>query len=290
MKNITTMSIKVTEEINPKKLLTFLRTQIELQSLLITDTSYFYYSFLPQSLQYEVIVFTQKKDFFSSLFIYLFQLCKEELCTLFITADFFCIYEKRKLIALKKVSNVTQTDILSYVEQTYQVTPTNTVDLRDEDMRGLVESCNEKCKKGIEKNIYKVIPDNSFQYFIFYTLCASVVFMYLILDNYHSKTLQNAIPTVSKQYDKNFYLYKKHQKNSSVKNLLDFTSYLDKNKIEYKTIEFDKGIFKISLAGEDKKILLKSLEYTLKKVVLESIQFNENTKFYDMDVVLYDKK
>lgn len=288
MDKFSTFSITVTEEIKPDKVLTFIRTQITLKNILTTPKSYFYFKFLPQILKYEVVVFQNREDACScNAFTFSKLVLDKNNITLFITPAFFVLYQKKELLLIKKISDTTLEDIKSYIEQTYKLIPDKII---FQDATQKEKSLKNSCEKNIEKKLYKVIPDNSFKYFMIYSLLGVLFFLFSLYYNsdLHIVSTKDSKINNSNLLSKEFILYKKHIRQNSSQTLLEFLEFIKKQKTELKTIEYLNNSFTIKVISDEKKKLLDILEYSKKRLNLKSIKQDITLKHYCMEVVLHD--
>jgi len=292
MDKFTAFSISVTQEINSNKVLTFIRTQIELQNLLISDKSYFYFKFIPEVLKYEIILFSELEDIYSSRLFSFDKLCADkDLYTLFITDSFFVLYQNKEVLLGKKISHILVEDIQSYIEQTYKIKASKIIVLNELQVKELVEKNKPLSKKEIAKKLYKVIPNNSFKYFLVYLVSGSFLFLALLYNNYNSTNSSHVTSSIKKYkvLTKEEIVYKKHTNKNSSQTLLSFLEFIEKREIELKTVEYSHRNLTIQLISAKKKKLLEVLEYPLKRLVLKSIKKVDTANpFYIMEINLHD--
>jgi len=288
MNKFIILSVKVTEEISSKYLLTFLRTQISLNQIITCKNSYFYFNFSPQALLYEIVVFTQKNDIYNYGILHFSEYCDEKY-TLFIAKEFFCIYENRKLLVIKQISNTSTKDITNYIEQKYKIIPDAIYELSQDKIENIKNKYKNKKNDSIEKELYKVNSDNSFKYFLYYFLLVFFGFGVLFINSYEETLLKNKIDnkTFEKNlYTKDFTAYKKHKQQKISLVLIEIVNYIKKQNIAFENIEYINKELKLKLIVKDKEKLLNLLEYPKKKIVLKSIQFQKELKQYSMEILL----
>jgi len=289
MDKFITLSICVTEEIKPSKVLTFIRTQIKLRQLLITQKSYFYFVFLPQVLKYEIIVFSNLEDAYSTNFFSFFKFCQnDDTFTLFITSCFFTIYQDKKLLLVKKISNTSLEDIESYIEQTYKIKHLKIVHIEDKQQKLKFED-EKELKKSIKKKLYRYVPDNSLKYFLIYVTSVVLFFLFYLYETYQLKSLKTKEPLI-KNYTlltKEEIIYKKHTNKNFPHTLIKFLDFIEKKKIELKSIEYLNNTLQLKLSSKSKKNLLEVLEYSQSNLKLKSIKHDSNLQKYNMEIILY---
>lgn len=286
MGKVITFSATVTEKIHPKNELSFVRTQIKLQDIFTTSNSCFYFQFFPQVLRYEIMVFEEEKDIFLDRF---FQLASyinpNDSTTLIITPKYFCLYQHNQLGILKYLTTINKEDIVSYITQTYELVPTTIVTLNQNQLEQIKEA---EFRKTMKRNIHKVIPDNSFLYYLYFIGVAFVISLYLAYQMF----LQNSLThketnTVKPQNNFELEIYKKHKNKNYTNRVKSFIAYCNSLYIVFETIEVHNNILKIQLKSTDKKSLFSIVNYSLEKVKIDSIRFEENEKNYIMKVSLY---
>jgi len=287
MDQFSTLSVVVTEEIKPKKLTTFIQTQITLHNILTSKESYLFCSFIPEVLRYEIILFREKKSIYECGIFSLTKLCKEDEYTLFILEELFCVYKKDKPLFIKKVSNTPQEDITSYIEQTYNIIPSNIKYIDNKELQALIEK-DDISKKEIERNVKKLKSSNSFRYFIYYTLTLFLILSFLLYDKIANRNTIEIANTFNKnQYTQEFITYKKHSKGNSIQTLINFINYLQTRNINLTAIKYINNKFELQLTNTSKEVLLKVLEYKNKKTELQFIQLKDETELYLMEVILH---
>lgn len=288
MDEFSTLSVTVTEEINFKKLPAFIQTQIKLHNIFVTKESYYYYCFIAEALRYEIIVFREKNSIFKSGIFFLSKFNCKGKYTLFILENLFCVYKKEKPLFIKKVSNISEEDIKSYIQQTYNITPFNVKYLDKQEIENLVKNSDEKSKKTVEQKLYQIGSTNTFKYFIYYSFTIFIVCFFLVYDKVSSRYKLDTRTTFNKsKYTQEFISYTKHKKDKNLQILINFLNYLQKYNIKLKAIKYINNRTELHLLSVNKELLLKLLEYPNKKIELQSIQLEEISQVYLMKVILY---
>jgi len=290
MDRFTTLSISVAEEINSRKVLTFIRTQMKLKNLLITDKSYFYFRFLPEVLKYEVVLFQSLKDA-QEIGIFSFTtLCEaQNRFTLFITPNFFTLYEYDTPLVIKNISNTSTEDIESYIEQTYKVKISKTVLIDSSRLIELSNECSNLKNKRFLKRLHKVSSNNSFRNFFLYFIAISIVFLGFIFKSYYLQTFQTQpIAKQSQVISKEAIVYKRHTKRNIAKTVSQFLEFLKKENIEFKSVGYLGNSLNIKLLSSNKKQLLDILDDSQNRLTLKYIKLDSSVKQYIMEITLYD--
>lgn len=291
MDNVTTFHVKVTEEIKPKKVRTFIRTQIHLQNIFTSKGSYFFYSYIPELLQYEIIVFETLNKLQQYSFLFFQNLLKEiNEYTLFIEEKFFCLYKKEKLIVFKEIENVKQIDIVSYIKQYYKIDELNTIELNDYNTKDLIESLTRKDLQKAKRGIYRVSEDKGYLYLLFYTFTIFITTIYFgynyYLENGNTdritqKTERVLLSPQQKMYE-NYKIEQAYQKIESV------MKYLELYKIGYKTLKYSNKKIKSKVYALKKENLLQLLNFPHQKVKIEFIKYKKELNSYEAGVEFYD--
>ncbi|MEA3353852.1 MAG: hypothetical protein U9Q33_08565, partial [Campylobacterota bacterium] len=124
-RDIQTTSLKVTEKIQSKYLLQFIKNNLANQELFITTNSYFYYTFLESTSTYEIIIFNHQDSFNIILEPFLFETLYKDTnpqgYDIFFTDNYFTVYKNGEFLLLKQITDVSQEDIEIYVSQTYHM-------------------------------------------------------------------------------------------------------------------------------------------------------------------------
>jgi hypothetical protein len=289
---IQSFSVKVTEEIGDKYLLDFLRTSLENQQLELTNNSKFYYTFIPLSLLYEIIFFEDlSNESIPEPFIFI-ERSNPYTKELFITQNYFCLFDSQQLILYKDIHNILQEDIQTYIEQLYKI-KIDKVTLIDKEKYDETKSQFLNNSKKYSFNFYSVKKGNSFNIFLSFiflvTLCFGF-FVYISLNsNYQITTVYDNTAVYEKGYKELLTIYKEIEK-KPIKKAVSLFDYLSSSNILIEKLSYKNSKLYVVLLNSSRTMLLQSITNYTKNIEIESIQFDKNLNQYRMDIIVDVKK
>jgi hypothetical protein len=287
---IKSFSISVTEKIDSRYLLTFLRTHIENQNFLLGGTSYFYYYFHPKALQYEVILFDRLTLLSLPKIFILKAYPKMQKITLFLLKDSFCLFIDTEPALFKKVDKIIEEDIISYIEQVYDIKVDKVVDIIDEEVDTLIPQFQKERHNKIEKKIFPLQEEKCFRYFQYFLLTASFVFVFLFYALYQEKQESNKYlnseqTTQALEVQKRLInRYKQFQKQSFIKRLTPLFQTLNSLDIKVFKFEYNDGKFWMQLLHSKKELLFQLLEQKEWKFKTKAIYFEKSLQSHILEV------
>ena len=139
IENISTLSIKVTEKIEKRNLLKFIRTTIFNSEVTFSKNSYFYFYYLSSSSTYEIILYEKS---LGEIILEPFLLLNEidivkDLVLVYITNKYFFVSKNNQPMILKKISDTSTDDIIIYLEQIYKIQEYKLIYVNDEEITNL---------------------------------------------------------------------------------------------------------------------------------------------------------
>ncbi|MDB4257415.1 hypothetical protein N9818_01050, partial [Arcobacteraceae bacterium] len=190
--NIHTLSIKVTEKIEKRNLLKFIRTTIFNSELSFSKNSYFYFHYLSSSSTYEIILYDKSSsDIMLEPFLLLNNnVIEKDVVFVYITENYFLVSKNNNPMILKEISDTSQGDITIYLEQIYKINDYKLIYLNKEEIINIKEVENNLVKY----KEYSLFPEKSFIVFSIFLLCSSILLIFSIFMVYHS---DNNIKTIS---------------------------------------------------------------------------------------------
>lgn len=289
---IQSFSVKVTEKINDKYLLDFLRTAIINEQLEINKKSYFYYSFILSVLSYEILVFNApNKNSIPEPFI-LQEKATAHTLELFITKNYFCLFNDKNLLLYKDIDNIFQEDIRKYIEQLYKI-KVNKVTIIDENKYHSIKDNFITNSKKYSFDFYTVTKEKSFTLFLVFLFVTMTIFSTVLLIHYNntiSTQYKNIyIPQYEKGYKKLLRLYKSTNKNP-INISISFFKYIKNNSITIENIRYKNSKLYTTLIDTHRKKLLQVVSNYTRNIEVQSIQFNKNKQNYEMDIIIDVKK
>jgi hypothetical protein len=288
---IKSFSVEVTEQIDDKYLLEFLRTSIENKKN-STSEGKFYYHFIPTSLSYEIINFKENaKDSIPEPFVFI-QECEIDTRELFITQSYFCVFDSKELILYKDIKNILQEDIQTYIEQLYKI-KIDRVTIVDEKKYELIKNRFLSQAQKYTINFYSVKKENSFKIFLSFILFATIVFisfLYVSINtNLHTIVKNQNTTSYEKGYKKLLLIYKQSSK-KPVSGSIEFFDYIVKYNIFIEKLNYKNSKLYIVLEDKNRKKLLNVISHYTNSIQVHSIEFDKRLGKYKMDIIIDVKK
>lgn len=283
---ITTLSIKVTEEINKKDVLKFIKTTIINKHLTVENSLSFYYTYIKEILSYEIIVVdTNQIDFTIEPFLFLEDERNElEKSIVFMTKEYFVYYKNRELIFLKKIKNEKPLNIKAFVEHTFKVTLNNIYEVDDNELNKLRELNNQK--KSNPKVFKKLQENNGFRTFIYIFILTTTLFLYLLFNDIKKDNNTNICMKNSYKLEKQYHnLTKASYKNDlkPTKYIKELFKYLKIDKIKVEKIQYANKKIKINISHKSKEVLMNFLTKYNKKIKINYISSDLPNSRYNME-------
>ncbi|MEA3512841.1 MAG: hypothetical protein U9R37_04515 [Campylobacterota bacterium] len=283
---ITTLSIKVTEEINKKDVLKFIKTTIINKHLTVENSLSFYYTYIKEILSYEIIVVdTNQIDFTIEPFLFLEDERNElEKSIVFMTKEYFVYYKNRELIFLKKIKNEKPLNIKAFVEHTFKITLNNIYEVDDNELNKLRELNNQK--KSNPKVFKKLQENNGFRTFIYIFILTTTLFLYLLFNDIKKDNNTNICMKNSYKLEKQYHnLTKASYKNDlkPTKYIKELFKYLKIDKIKVEKIQYANKKIKINISHKSKEVLMNFLTKYNKKIKINYISSDLPNSRYNME-------
>ena len=294
-KAITTLSQKVTQEIDSKYLLEFIKTSI-LNSNIPTDkNTQYYYKYIESSLSYEILIFQNNNtnNFILEPFIFLaFYDINETVNSVdvFVSNETFVLFKNRELLVLKNVENVSNEDIKIYVYQTYNIKIDNFIQIDKETIQQLKTKYLLNNYKKIDIKFHKIIENKSFTFFIIFLTVTTLLSLYILstkMDNSNIKDSKaNKSPQtvlVQNHFSKLEKIYNKHNL-KNIEKTIELFKYLKLQGITLETFEYKSNKIYANIVDKQKKKLLDFITVYTEDIEINSIEFNENDSVFIMSV------
>ncbi len=286
---ISTLRVDVSEEISSKYLIKFIRTNIENSDLTIDDNSYFYFTFIDSALCYEILVFTipKNENFILEPFSLINYYKEDKDVTsvdLFITNNYFTIFKNKEFILLKKISNINPQDVQIYLEQSYKIKIDQTIILPNN-----FTSIQNNLQTTLKYKFFRYKEDNSFRYFLLFSLLCSTLFSYILFDKISNP--QQITPVTKQQvlldtkYDKLTKIYIKHN-NKIITNTIDLFNYLKLNKITITTFKYANNKLNIDIVNKEKNKLFDFTTMYNGKIDIQSLNYLPDNQIFKMGLTI----
>jgi len=143
---ISTLSIKVTEEISKRNIHAFLKTTISNSNVFFSKNTYYYFYYNSNTLTYEII-FYEKQSQNTTLepFLITQKLSQnDDIVKIFLVNDYFIVSKNHKLLIFKKVDKIDIDEISLYVKQMYKIDEFETIEITENYVDSLGEENNLK--------------------------------------------------------------------------------------------------------------------------------------------------
>ncbi len=288
--HINSFSISVTEEIQPRYLLTFLRTHIENQKFLLNEHSCFYYHFHRSILQYEVIVFNalEKKSIPEVFILKAYNTTKKNI--VFLLESSFCLFINQELVLLKKVDTLMKEDIKEYISQVYNIIVDDFIEVSPDEIQKLSSQYQKKFYKEEKKRFFPFIELKSFLYFRYFFLIVSLVFSFLLYtiynDQVENQKYSNTLYTNTQLQEQKKLMsqYKQFQEYAPVKKLTPLINSFNDLGIKVLKLEYLKKRILIQVVHSKKDILLQLLAKKEFQLTTKAIYFEKSLQSHILEI------
>jgi len=274
---INTLSIKVTEKIHKKNLFKFLRTNILNSELSYTKNSFFYYTYITHSSTYEIFLYDKMtQDTILEPFILPYLLSRSKVQSLYITDNYFALFENESLLCLKNISNTSDEEIIDYIKQIYKLDDFEVLIVPS----SLLNNFDLKKYKPYNQLEVALYEDKSFVVFTVYLGISSFLLLLFLMYQF----TQNDYPEIQDKPKTN--KHKIPPLNKPFKKAHELFSYIEVNTMYIKKISYTNNKIKTTLYDTNKQSLLKLLNKYNKNIQLKSLVFSSENKLYSMDVII----
>ncbi len=276
-KEINTLSIKVTEEINKKNLHSFLKTSIINSGLDISKNSYYYFYYNKYASTYEILFYEKvSESIVLEPFLVLEKYPKN--CAsvrVYITNDYFVIVQNNKLLIFKKVTTSDIDEISSYIKQIYKIEKFEMIQLSSKELSLLKQ-------EGVsvsQEYFYPLYHKNSFRFFMIFSIFGFILLLgFLYIENNKIKNIKST-PIFSPQV--------KTQKRISVGDKIDVLfKNLKSYNIVIEKIEYENGKFQTIVYHKNKTDLLNFANLYINKIQIKTLKYDDSKKLYAMEVII----
>ncbi|MEA3553133.1 MAG: hypothetical protein U9R39_01885 [Campylobacterota bacterium] len=292
-KAIRTLSQKVTQEIDSKYLLEFIKTSILNSNISTNKNTKYYYKFLESSLSYEILIFQSDNPnrFILEPFVFLAYYDENKTINsvdIFITNGTFVLFKNQELLMMKNVDNVSNEDIKIYVYQTYNIKIDNFIQIDKETLKQLKSKylLNNYKKSDIE--FHKMIENKSFSFFIMFLVITTLLSFYIIYNKSSgSKSSTTNKLTQSTKVKNHFTKLEKIYNKHNLKNInktIELFKYLKLQHITLETFEYKNNKIYANIVDKQKKKLLNFITIYTEEVKINSIVFDETDETFIMDI------
>lgn len=276
-KNISTLSIKVTEQIDKKHLVQFLRTNILHSQHFFAKNSYFYYHYNVFSSTYEVIIYEKRSsEIIPEPFILNKDNPNKKETTVYVTPSYFVLFDKGELLFFKSMTTPNKNDIVLYIQQIYKFDQFDLVELSLEELKKLKEK-EYTMSLNHEISLYE---DNSFKVFASFLFFSLILFGSLLVYTHINKQNQSMITPINPSH------LPKKILNKPLDTVKSFITSIAATTIYIKKISFINNKFHTTLYDKDKSKILTLIKQYNKKIKVKSLKYDSKNKIYSMEVTI----
>ncbi|MGB1226562.1 MAG: hypothetical protein ACPG9K_01630 [Poseidonibacter sp.] len=174
--DVKSIIVDVSQEILEKNILDFTYSSLELNNITYKSTDKIYCNFLKYSNQYQIFVFNNNFEYM------IFELLSntENLdFTLYITKDFFVVFEKNKFYTYQKTNQeYLEDELLEYINKNFNISITTIIKLDENEVNKIIENKDFNLYKSNLKNI-NIKSNKTFLLYLSYLLiCVLGTFFY----------------------------------------------------------------------------------------------------------------
>ena len=277
MKNIATIAdvksilVNVSEKIEDKNILSFAKTSLDLNNIEYSDSHCIYCTFLKYSNQYQIIVFLSTFKYIIFELIYSSTDTQETgTFTLYITKDFFVIFNNNRLYTYQNINQqYTKKELLEYISKNFKITINSVKELDENILNDIAERKDFDLGISFLKDINQK-SNKSFLLYIFYLIiCISSTIIYI---NYEeeafNKKKQLEQEEAKNKYLKNARLLKFIPYETEYTRLIKIINTLELELISYRYIS---GIMNIKISSKEKNNIYLFLNHYQKSLLGNSI-------------------
>ena len=174
--DVKSIIVDVSQEILEKNILDFTYSSLELNNITYKSTDKIYCNFLKYSNQYQIFVFNNN---FEYMIFELLSNTKNLDFTLYITKDFFVVFEKNKFYTYQKTNQeYLEDELLEYINKNFNISITTIIKLDENEVNKIIENKDFNLYKSNLKNI-NIKSNKTFLLYLSYLLiCVLGTFFY----------------------------------------------------------------------------------------------------------------
>jgi len=272
--DIQTLTIKVTEEINPKNLHLFLKTSILNSGLPFSKKSFYYYFYHLDLLTYEIIFYEKNaEDIFLEPFLLLEEYSKtDNSVKVYVTDSYFVVVKSSKVLVLKKITTLDMNEISTYIQQIYNLSNFELIQISNETLLDIAQQKRSLYMDGF----YPLYSKKSFNIFLAFSLLGLfLLLIFLYIGNL--ETANKVTPIVQKK------IQVKHK--SDVMTQVDMLfKNIKSNTIIIEKINYENKQFQTILYHKEQKKLLDFANIYGAKIDIKTLKYEPTKKLYRMEV------
>ena len=284
IKEIISLELDVTEEINNKNLKDFVLTSLSLNNKIVKNDDLVYVNYIKELKQYQILVIESKYKYAYFQVFEIFYSEKNLSFDLYLCSDFFCLYKNGTFYYYQLIEFATSLEeILEFINKKFNTKIDNYKEIESKYLDELKNRYLLECKASSITNI-NIKKNHSFKFFIFYLI---VLFSFCI-DYYLNSSLNSDKNLVVDNERFKFEEFKKkHNFYPLTNDFDDFFGNIKNYNLDLESFEYKQNKTKMVLISNIKENLYLFLNEYKKELISSSISFNENNKNYE--VVAYVK-
>lgn len=277
---IFTLSIKVTEPIGERYLLSSLRTAIKNNTPNTPKNCHFQFYYNAPTFTYEVIYYEKISDDIvlepAIIIANKYTQKSDEKIKVFVTDSYLIVTRNHEILIFKEITAIEDEEIVLYVKQIYKIDDFQLIRLSTKEIEELDSSIDIP-------NTNKTYPlDESKAFKVFTVLCASgllflgisIYFTYYTDDKSVILPIQNEM--ISQVNNKKMIL------NDTLKLFEDISTY----KLRVEKINYRNHTVTTTFSHPKKSILLEFANLYKKKLKIKSLKYDESEKLYVVEVTI----
>lgn len=274
---ISTLSIRVTEEIVEKNLHNFLKTSIINSNLYFSENTYYYFYYNANTFIYEIIFYEKlSSNTILEPFIIVQKLNKDDdIVKVILLSNYFIVSKKNKLLLMKKVHTMDIKEVSLYVNQMYKIQKFETHHISQE----YLDDIKQEKHLHVKDEFYPLYPKKSFALFSTFTVSSVILLILMIYTVYYKKDdIQHIKPVIS--------VVNTDSSEMTIKKTSELFHHIKTEGIIIdKIIYFNKKI-KTTLYHENKSYLLSFANTYKNNLQIKVLNYNEMNSMFTMEIII----
>lgn len=275
--DISTLSIKVTEEIAKRNIHTFLKTAISNSDLFFSKNTYYYYYYNSNTFIYEII-FYEKSSETTTLepFLIAQKLNQnDDVIKIFLVVDYFIVSKNNKLLIFKKVNTIDVEEISLYVNQMYKIEEFEIIEITQE----YIDSLLDEKKTLLNDEFYPLYPKKSFYVFSAFVTISSLIFILMLYLVYYK---EEHVKIAKKVHTK----VHRVSSNNSIDKIIELFEYIKLNDITIDNVFSSNKKIKTILYHPQKSQLLTFANTYKKNFNIKLLKYDDIKRMYIMEIIV----
>lgn len=285
-KEIKSLLIDVSEEIENKNLKKFIFTSLKLNNFEICKNDFVHINFISELKQYQVLTFPNHYKTTIFQIFELFYLNEKDLnkFDLYFSDEFFCLYKNGKFYYFQNLqSEIFIEELIEFINKKFSIILDSFKVIQKESCEDLKNQYLEKVLKNKLEN-FNIKNDYSFKIYLFYILIIISYFTFYLYEN-QIKDEENETKIVEEnQFDK---LKKEYLFTSISLDFNNIVELLGKYNLNLKSFEYKDNKQKIIFSSFIKSDIYSFFGELKDNLITQEVNYFENEKIYE--AVIYVK-